>query len=130
MISRGRIKAHQRQHGGGLDGFAIVHWRSQIRPMVGVGVWVGDRGLDSIWAQPTLVIVNKSGEVALDMGYPSLDDLAPKRSSVPVYRKTGENVGVLDLADPKGKCLEEYQGLLAVTAEHLVADESAELAKN
>ncbi|HSI05415.1 MAG: hypothetical protein ACAI38_20315 [Myxococcota bacterium] len=114
----------------GLDGFAIVHWRSTIRPMVGVGVWVGDRGLDSIWAEPTMIIINKNGEVALDMGYPSLDSMAPKRSSVPVYKKTGEMKGVVDLADPKGKVLEEYQGLLTLTAETLVRDEAAELAKN
>jgi hypothetical protein len=111
----------------GLDALAIVHERAQVTSTVGVGVLVGDRGLDTIRMGPTVIFITKDGKKAVDMGYPSLDALAHSRMAVPVYRRSGDHGRELDLKDPKGKVLEEFKALTSEAALALVQDIEAEL---
>jgi hypothetical protein len=113
----------------GLDALAIIHERASITSTVGIGVTIGDRGLDTIRMGSTVMFINREGQKVVDMGYPNLDALAHSRMGVPVYRKTGDRSKELDLNDPKGKVLTELNGLTGDAALGLMKDMENELAK-
>lgn len=58
----------------------------------------GERTLGTMKFNPTMVIIDKSGEVIYDRGVPTMDDLAPMNPAVPLYEGTGANK-TLDLDD-------------------------------
>ncbi|OIN99614.1 MAG: hypothetical protein AUJ51_12330 [Elusimicrobia bacterium CG1_02_56_21] len=110
----------------GLDGVLLVHLASipgspgDIRIIVG-----GNRVLSSLKVNPTVLLRNKAGAIAIDGGQPRLDDLAPMKLAMPVF--TGEklpdgNFGnfKIDLDDPAGKVKAAYNELIKDTADDLL----------
>ena len=112
----------------GLDGVLLVHLASltgtpkDIRVIVG-----GNRVLSSLKVNPTVLLRNKAGEIAIDAGQPRLDDLAPMKMAMPVF--VGEKLPngtfgnfKVDLDDPAGKVKAAYNELIKNTAEDLLKD--------
>ena len=104
----------------GVDALAIVYLHTEIKATVGINTIVNGRGIDSIRMKPTLVVVDKAGKAAIDLGEPVIDDLTQRAAGAPVYRVTGPTNAptmVIDLADPQGKVLPDFQELIAKTSQ-------------
>lgn len=112
----------------GLDAVALVHMASVPGTPGDVRVIVdGNRVLSSLKVNPTIVLVTKDGDLAVDAGTPRLDDLAPMKLGVALY--TGEalpNNGFgnfkIDLADKGGKIAAAYADLIESTSADLLKD--------
>jgi hypothetical protein len=100
----------------GLDAVAVVYLKTAIHATVGVGVIVGDRGMDTIRMKPTLIAVAKDGTTLVDLGAQTIDALTTSRSGVPVYaavpQAKGNHSQVLDLGERTGKVQREFLALV------------------
>lgn len=73
----------------------------------------------------TMVIVDKTGGIIADMGWPALDKNARSRDMLPLYAGAGldavkrENI---DLADPKNKITQAFFSLIDETSADMVRD--------
>ncbi|HEY5653139.1 MAG TPA: hypothetical protein VIR63_02075 [Pontiella sp.] len=120
QILQNYCKKHQ------LDGIVTVFIDSDkgepkdIRMITG-----GNRVLSSFKINPTMVVRTASGKVAMNMGSPRMDDLAPMKLAMPIYigdkseRELITNIR-LDLASPDGKTAEAYHELIDKTAGKLM----------
>ncbi len=118
----------------GLDGMLIVTMRAKVEDPGTIMVASGDRICSTIKLNPTLILVTKDGKIAIDMDYPGMDDLAPKKLAQPAFLKLPGTMKVrgrngrtlivtkrkMDLMDPKQKVLKAYLKLVDKTSSKLV----------
>jgi hypothetical protein len=71
----------------------------------------------------TIVIVDKRGEIIVDMGSPSLDKNAKTKDLLPLYIGSGEDAikeDNIDLADPQKKIQKAIFSLIDKTASEMI----------
>lgn len=127
----------------GLDGVILVHFKSEVgdRTKADISVIVGDaRVLSSIKLNPGFMLFNKNGGYAATNGNTRMDDLAPMKLAVPIYKgvrtdsKKMAGKGLiedvkLDLPDQNGKNLESFKDLVKNSADKMMKDFNKRLPK-
>ncbi len=84
-----------------VDAVVVLHIPKFIGNTTGFKVSIGGKRTNGhIKYNPTAALVDSMGKVIIDMGSPSLDDLAPTEHNVPIYAGTGSNIK-LDLKHSK-----------------------------
>jgi hypothetical protein len=111
-----------------LDGLIVVYLRTGIYSSVGIDVVGGERALETVRMDPTLVLVSRDGRTAIDMGEPVIDAMTTKNAGMPIYKVAGHRGGTLviggskspkpdeakfpiDLKDPGGKVQRDFYAL-------------------
>lgn len=122
----------------GLDGVIFVQMKSEAgdRSKADISVIVqNDRVISTLKLNPAFVLRSKDGKNAINNGTPRLDDLAPMKLGVPIYKgdRIQNQVVVerqkLDLSDPLGKAYKAYQELIKDTSDDLMKDLGKKLPK-
>jgi hypothetical protein len=83
----------------------------------------GNRTDGEIHMAQTLVIVDKRGEIIVDMGWPSLGNSAKIRELLPLYTGSGQDAikeENIDLSDPQNKIQKAFFSLIDETAADMV----------
>jgi hypothetical protein len=110
-----------------LDAVIIVLVQTQADPPKGVYVISGgNRVLGTVRLNMTMLMVDKNGEIIADMGWPSMDDLAPLKMVIPasiVTKWSSNGKGVMatqiDLKDPQGSVLNAFKELVVESSEKM-----------
>jgi hypothetical protein len=109
-----------------VDAVAFVHVLASItHPRPKMFIVSGNRTDGTVQMAQTMVIVDKTGGIIADMGWPSLDKNARSRDMLPLYVGAGldavkpENI---DLADPKNKITQAFFSLIDETSADMVRD--------
>lgn len=125
----------------GLDGMIVV-WNKAVAFKTVKGVNVVNmrimRTNGSIRLNPTLLLVDKNGQVVVDLGWPVLDDLSPTKMSIPMFivvprdhrkahrrhlkLKDVTTTNEIDLKDPKGTATKALHALIDETSTRLVTN--------
>jgi hypothetical protein len=109
-----------------VDAIIFVQVRAQItRPRPEAFIVTDNRTDGMLSMAQTLVVVDKSGRVIVDMGWPSLGKDARSRDLLPLYRGAGRAAvrdGNIDLSDPKGKVPHAFTALVDETARDLMTE--------
>jgi hypothetical protein len=107
-----------------VDAIAFVHLRASItHPRAGTFIVTDNRTDGMLRMAATLVIVDRTGRVIADMGWPPLDDSARTRDLLPVYKGAGRDFvkeEFIDLADPKKKAAQAFSSLIEETVADLM----------
>ena len=110
-----------------VDAVAFVHLRASItHPRESAFIVTDGRTDGMLRMAATMVLVDKTGRIIVDRGWPRLDDTARTRDLLPVYRGAGKDFVKeenIDLADPRKKVALAFNAL----ADEAVADLLAEL---
>ncbi len=80
----------------------------------------------------TLVIVDKTGKIIVDMGVRPINEHSPSRDLLPLYRGVGKDAiaaANIDLADPKKKISLAFSALIDAAVADLITSLKAELTK-
>jgi hypothetical protein len=83
----------------------------------------GNRTDGAIHMAQTMVIVDKRGEIIVDMGWPSLDKHAKTRDLLPLYIGSGQDAikeDNIDLTDPQNKIQKAIFSLIDETASDMI----------
>lgn len=106
-----------------VDAVAFVHVLVSItHPRPKTFIVSGNRTDGAIHAAQTMVIVDKSGQIIVDMGWPSLDK-ARSRDLLPLYAGSGQEAvrqENIDLGDPKNKIAQAFSSLIDETAADMI----------
>lgn len=106
-----------------VDAVAFVHVLASItHPRPKTFIVSGNRTDGAIHAAQTMVIVDKSGRIIADMGWPSLDK-ARSRDLLPLYAGSGQDAvrqENIDLGDPKNKIVQAFSSLIGETAGDMI----------
>ncbi len=111
-----------------LDGLLVIYLRTGIYSSVGIDVAVGNRAMDTVRMEPTLVLVSRNGKTAIDMGPPVIGHGSTKNAGMPIYKLSGfKGIGMatggkktstpdaakypIDLKDPNGKVQKDMYAL-------------------
>ncbi len=124
----------------GLDGMMVI-WNKALAFKTVKGVNVVNmrmmRTNGSIRLNPTLLLVDKNGQVVVDLGWPVLDDLSPTKMSIPMFivvpkdKRTHHRhlklrdvvtTNEIDLKDPKGEATKALHALIDETSTRLVVN--------
>jgi D-serine deaminase-like pyridoxal phosphate-dependent protein len=104
----------------GVDAVVFVQVRARItHPRPEAFIVMENRTDGKLSMAQTMVIVDRTGRIIVDMGWPSLGKDARSRDLLPLYRGAGRDAvsdGNIDLSDPKKKVPHAFIAL---------ADESA-----
>jgi hypothetical protein len=107
-----------------VDAVAFVHVLASItHPRPKTFVVSGNRTDGTIHVAQTMVIVDKTGQVIADMGWPLLDKRARSRDLLPLYAGSGQDAVKqenIDLGDPKNKVLQAFSSLIDETAADMI----------
>lgn len=99
-----------------VDAVVFVHLRASItHPRTGTFIVTNGRTDGMLRMAATLVILDRTGRVIADMGWPPLDDSARTRDLLPVFKGAGRDFvrdEFLDLADPKKKTAQAFTTLV------------------
>jgi hypothetical protein len=106
-----------------VDAVAFVHVPASItHPRPKTFIVSNNRTDGAIRAAQTIVIVDKTGRIIADMGWPSLNR-ARSRDLLPLYRGSGQDAVKqenIDLGDPRNKIEQEFSSLIDETASDMV----------
>ncbi len=109
-----------------VDAVAFVHILARIsHPRPKTYLVSNNRTDGAIYAAQTMVIVDKTGKIVVDMGWPELDDGARSRDLLPLYIGSGESAVMqdnIDLGDPQNKIVQALFFLIDETAADLTAN--------
>src|SRR5574341_1481394 len=113
-----------------LDGLLVIYLRTGIYSSAGsdINVMWGERALDTVRMEPTLVLVSRDGRAAIDLGYPVIGHGSTKNAGMPIYKVEGHRGASLriggskshkpdepkfpiDLKDPGGKVQRDLYAL-------------------
>lgn len=111
-----------------LDGLIVIYLKTGIYSSAGIDLIGGERALETVRMDPTLVLVSRDGRTAIDMGEPVIDAMTTKNAGMPIYKVEGHRGGTLriggskspkpteakfpiDLKDPGGKCQRDLYAL-------------------
>ena len=107
-----------------VDAVAFVQVRARINHPRAAAFIVTDSRTDGMLTMAqTLVIIDRSGRVIVDMGWPPLDKIARSRDLLPLYRGAGRDAvrdENIDLGDPKKKIPAAFTALVDETAADLM----------
>lgn len=106
-----------------VDAVAFVHVPASItHPRPKTFIVSNNRTDGAIRAAQTIVIVDKTGRIIADMGWPSLNR-ARSRDLLPLYRGSGQDAVKqenIDLVDPKNRIVQEFSSLIDETAGDMI----------
>jgi hypothetical protein len=113
-----------------LDAMILVYVETKADPPKGVYVITGgNRVLGTIRLNMTMIMIDKNGETITDLGWPSMDDLAPLKMVIPASiaaKWSRDNKMVLataiDLKDPGGVVLNAFKELVADSSGRMTND--------
>jgi hypothetical protein len=113
-----------------MDAMIVVQVQTEADPPKGVYVIVGgDRVVGTLRLNMTMLMINKKGEVIADLGWPSMDDLAPMRLAVPhsiVTKWAIPNKAVattaIDLKDQGGSVLKAFKEMVMDSSGRMTND--------
>ncbi len=107
-----------------VDAVVFVHILASItHPRPKTFIVSGNRTDGALRVAQTMVIVDKTGRVIVDMGWPPLDERAASRDLLPFYVGSGqaavkpENI---DLGDPGNKIMQAFSSLIDETAADMI----------
>ncbi|OGW45536.1 MAG: hypothetical protein A2078_07025 [Nitrospirae bacterium GWC2_57_9] len=107
-----------------VDAVAFVHILASItHPRPKTFIVSGNRTDGAIRAAQTMVIVDKTGRIIVDMGWPSLDKDARSRDLLPLYAGSGQNAirqENIELGDPRNKIAQAFSSLIDETAADMI----------
>jgi len=107
-----------------VDAVAFVHILATItHPRPKTFIVSGNRTDGAIHAAQTMVIVDKTGRIIADLGWPSLDAGARSRDLLPLYEGSGQDAVKqenIDLGDPKNKIARAFSSLIDETASDMI----------
>ena len=108
------------------DAVAFVHLRASItHPRDSTFIVTDNRTDGMLRVAATMVIVDRTGRIIADMGWPPLDSAAPTHDLLPLYRGAGrdfvkqENI---DLDDPRKKVPRAFSLLIDEALEDMLTD--------
>ncbi len=114
-----------------VDAVVFAHVRSVISHPRENAFIVTDGRTDGLLAMSaTLVIIDKTGRIIVDMGIRPVDGRSPSRDLLPLYRGTGREAVTtanIDLNDPKKKVPQAFTALVDEAVAELMAGLKAEL---
>ncbi len=103
-----------------VDAVAFVHVLASItHPRPKTFIVSGNRTDGTLRVAQTIVIVDKTGRIIADMGWPALDGHARSRDLLPLYVGSGQDAVKqenIDLGDPKNKIAQAFSLLIDETA--------------
>ncbi|OGW36508.1 MAG: hypothetical protein A2X58_12775 [Nitrospirae bacterium GWC2_56_14] len=107
-----------------VDAVAFVHVLASItHPRPKTFLVSGNRTDGAIHAAPTMVIVDKTGRIIVDLGWPSLDAGARSRDLLPLYEGSGQDAVKqenIDLGDPRNKIARAFSSLIDETTTDMI----------
>jgi hypothetical protein len=116
-----------------VDAVAIVQVRCAVTHPREKAFIVTDERTDGMLAlSATLMVVDKTGTIIIDMGIRPINEQSPSRDLLPLYRGAGREAvmaGSIDLADPKKKVSQAFSALIDAAVADLMASLKAELKK-
>ncbi len=116
-----------------VDAVAFVHVPASItHPRPKTFIVSGNRTDGAIHAAQTMVIVDKTGRIIADMGWPSLAKGARSRDLLPLYLGSGQDAvrqDHIDLGDPKNKIVQEFSSLIDETTSDMIESLKKALAR-
>lgn len=114
-----------------VDAVAFAHVRYSItHPRENAFIVTDDRTDGLLSLSATLVVVDKTGKVIVDMGVRSVDERSRSRDLLPLYRGAGKDAvqaANIDLADPKKKVEKAFTALIEEAVADLMDDLKAKL---
>jgi hypothetical protein len=111
-----------------LDAMIVAYVSVESKDVGGVRVITGgNRVLGTVRLNMTMMLIDKNGEIIADLGWPSMDDLAPGRLLMPAHIVTswdGRLVKTMaaDLDDPDGTVLKGLKELVVESSGKMTAD--------
>ena len=112
-------------HKLGVDALVFLNVRASSGHEGSIYVINNDRTNGNIKMAQTFVIINKQGDVVIDMGNPPLDGLAASKSGLPMYVGKGArnvNFNNINLYDPKSETRKALNELVDETMDDLFKD--------
>ncbi len=107
-----------------VDAVALVHVLASItHPRPKTFIVSGNRTDGAAHAAQTMVIVDKTGGIIVDMGWPALDKHARSRDMLPLYIGSGQDAVKqenIDLSDPGNKIVQAFSLLIDETAADMI----------
>jgi len=107
-----------------VDAVAFVHVLASItHPRPKTFIVSGNRTDGTLHVAQTMVIVDKTGRIIVDMGWPALDEHARSRDLLPLYAGTGQDAVKqenIDLGDPRNKIVQAFFSLIDETAADMI----------
>ncbi len=116
-----------------VDAVAFVQVRCTVAHPREKAFIVTDERTDGMLAlSATLVVVDKTGNIIVDMGARPVNERSPSRDLLPLYRGAGKDAiaeANIDLADPKKKISQAFPALIDEAFADLMASLKAEFTK-
>jgi len=107
-----------------VDAVAFVHVLASItHPRPKTFIVSGNRTDGTLHVAQTMVIVDKTGLIIVDMGWPALDEHARYRDLLPLYAGSGQDAVKqenIDLGDPRNKIAQAFSSLIDETAADMI----------
>lgn len=107
-----------------VDAVAFVHVLASItHPRPKAFIVSGNRTDGTLHMAQTMVIVDKTGRIIVDMGWPALDEHARSRDLLPLYAGSGQGAirqENIDLGDPGNKIAPAFSSLIDETAADMI----------
>ena len=107
-----------------VDAVVFVHVLASItHPRPKTFIVSGNRTDGAVHAAQTMVIVDKTGRIIADLGWPSLDTGARSRDLLPLYEGSGQDAvrqENIDLGDPKNKIVRALSSLIDETTSDMI----------
>ncbi len=114
-----------------VDAVAIVQVRFTVTHPREKAFIVTDERTDGMLAlSATLVVIDKTGTIIIDMGVRPINEQSPSRDLLPLYRGAGREAitaGNIDLADPKKKISQAFSALIDTAVADLMTSLKMEL---
>jgi hypothetical protein len=109
-----------------VDAVAFVHLRASISHPRESAFIVSDNRTDGMLSMAaTMVIVDRTGRIILDRGWPRLDETAATKDLLPLYKGAGKDFVKdenIDLGDTRKKVPQAFSALTDDAIEDLTAD--------
>jgi hypothetical protein len=115
-----------------MDAMIVVDVETEADPPHGVYVIVGknkDRVVGTLRLNMTMLMIDKNGRVIADLGWPSMDDLAPMRLAVPqsIVTRWAPNVRAvlateIDLKDEGGSVVKAFKEMVMDSSGRMTND--------
>lgn len=125
-----RIPPLMQQHAARLcsslnvDAVAFVHVLAGVtHPRPKTFIVSNNRTDGALRAAQTMVIVDKTGRIIADLGWPALDERARTRDLLPLYIGSGQDAVKpenIDLGDPRNKIMQAFSALMDETAADMI----------
>jgi len=116
-----------------VDAVAFMHLRASVtHPRDSTFIVTDNRTDGMLRVAATMVIVDRTGRLIADMGWPPLDSSARTHDLLPVYRGAGRDVVKqenIDLDDPRKKVPRAFSLLIDEALEDMMADLKAAAGK-